>query len=223
MDMSIVICTLDRPEGLVRAVRSGVAQDDRGTLAYEIVIVDNSATANACALVRATWGDQPDFVRYLNEPRTNLAHARNAGLAAARGRYVAFMDDDMAAPRDWLANAVETMERTGADVLLGKVIPAFEGGDGWGGALPRGHVVGFRGRKRAIDGGERALHVSEIVQRLRDQPLGAHLELGRAGLRRHELAALRALEPLCETAGIELELRRSEQRGRHPALLVGSV
>ena len=68
MDMSIVICTLDRPEGLVRAVRSGVAQDDRGTLAYEIVIVDNSATANACALVRATWGDQPDFVRYLNEP-----------------------------------------------------------------------------------------------------------------------------------------------------------
>ena len=135
MDMSIVICTLDRPQGLVRAVRSCVEQDDCGTLAYEIVIVDNSATANARDLVKERWGDQPDFVRYLNEPRTNIAHARNAGIAAIRGRYVAFMDDDMAAPRDWLANAVETMERTGADVLLGKVIPAFEGG-GWGGALP---------------------------------------------------------------------------------------
>ena len=136
IDMSIVICTLDRPEGLVRAVRSCIEQDDRGTLAYEIVIVDNSATAHARDLVHGTWGDPSDFVRYLNEPRTNIAHARNAGVAAARGRYVAFMDDDMAAPPDWLANAVETMERTGADVLLGKVIPAFEGGGGWGGALP---------------------------------------------------------------------------------------
>ena len=36
MDMSIVICTLDRPEGLVRAVRSCLEQDDRGTLAYEV-------------------------------------------------------------------------------------------------------------------------------------------------------------------------------------------
>ena len=103
---------------------------------YEIVIVDNSASANAHHLVQTSWGDRTALVRYLNEPRTNIAHARNAGIAAARGAYIAFMDDDMAAPPDWLANAVETMERTGADVLLGKVVPEFEGDGGWGGALP---------------------------------------------------------------------------------------
>ena len=42
----------------------------------------------------------------------------------------------MAAPPDWLANAVETMERSGADVMIGKIVPEFEGGCGWGGLLP---------------------------------------------------------------------------------------
>ena len=135
-DMSIVICTLDRHEGLERAVRSCLEQDIPAGLTYEIVIVDNSASANAHDLVQRSWGDRTALVRYVSEPRTNIAHARNAGVAAARGAYIAFMDDDMAAPPDWLANAVETMERTGADVLLGKVIPEFEGDDGWGGALP---------------------------------------------------------------------------------------
>jgi len=135
MDVSIVICTLDRPDGLVRAVRSCLEQDHRSDLAYEVLVVDNSPTANARDLILRLSGDRADLVRYLSEPRTNVAHARNAGVAAARGRYIAFMDDDMAAPPDWLANVVETMERTRADVLLGKVIPEFEGG-GWGSTLP---------------------------------------------------------------------------------------
>jgi succinoglycan biosynthesis protein ExoM len=136
IDMSIIICTLDRPQGLARAVRSCLEQQNRSGLSYEILIVDNSPSASARALVQRLWGGGPDCVRYLNEPRTNIAHARNAGSAAARGKYIAFMDDDMAAPPDWLANALEAMERTGADVLLGKVVPEFEGDGGWGGARP---------------------------------------------------------------------------------------
>jgi succinoglycan biosynthesis protein ExoM len=135
VDMSIVICTLDRPQGMARAVRSCLEQQNRSDCSYEILIVDNSATARARELVQELWGGGSDCVRYLNEPRTNIAHARNAGIAAARGKYVAFMDDDMSAPPDWLANAIEVMERTGADVLLGKVVPEFEGDGGWGGAL----------------------------------------------------------------------------------------
>jgi glycosyltransferase involved in cell wall biosynthesis len=151
MDVSIVICTLDRHEGLGRAVRSCLEQDARASLTYEIVIVDNSATANARDLVQRSWGDRPGLVRYVSEPRTNIAHARNSGIAAARGRYIAFMDDDMAAPPDWLANAVETMERTAADVLIGKVIPEFEGGGGWGSTLP--DPVRWFGRAFALSDG----------------------------------------------------------------------
>jgi succinoglycan biosynthesis protein ExoM len=135
MEMSIVICTLDRPAGLVRAVRSCLEQDNPTNLAYEVVVVDNSATANAEGLVQRLWGDRTGLVRYLSDPRTNIAHARNTGVAAAQGEYIAFMDDDMAAPRGWFTAAFALMQRTGADVLLGRIIPEFEGGPGWGGSL----------------------------------------------------------------------------------------
>ena len=134
--VSIVICTLDRPEGLRRAMRSCLEQDTAADLAYEVVVVDNSATANAQPVVREFSGTRTGLVRYLNDPRTNIAHARNTGIAAAQGTYVAFIDDDMAAPPGWLSAAFAAMERTGADVLLGKIVPEFEGGPGWGGTLP---------------------------------------------------------------------------------------
>jgi succinoglycan biosynthesis protein ExoM len=151
IQMSIVICTLDRPAGLGRAVRSCLGQDNPTNLAYEVVVVDNSANANAQDLVRGLRGDRTDLVRYLSDPRPNLAHARNTGVAAARGTYIAFMDDDMAAPPGWLTAAFAVLERTGADVLLGKIVPEFERGAAWGGALPD-HVRWF-GRDFALPDG----------------------------------------------------------------------
>lgn len=133
--ISIVICTLDRPKGLRRALRSCLEQDHPTDLGYEVVVVDNSPTANAQDLVTRASGDRTDLVRYVSDPRTNIAHARNTGVATARGDYIAFMDDDMAAPPGWLTSAFALMQRTGADVLLGKIVPEFEDGPGWGGSL----------------------------------------------------------------------------------------
>ena len=57
IDMGIVVCTLDRPQGLVRAVRSCLEQQNRSDVSYEILIVDNSATASARELVERLWGE----------------------------------------------------------------------------------------------------------------------------------------------------------------------
>jgi succinoglycan biosynthesis protein ExoM len=125
MELSIVICTLDRHDLLAKAVRSCLEQESRRNLAYEVLVVDNSEEANARDLMQTLSDSKPGFVRYLSEPRTNIAHARNAGVAASRGRFIAFMDDDMTAPPGWIDSAVETIEQTGADVLFGKVVPVF--------------------------------------------------------------------------------------------------
>jgi glycosyltransferase involved in cell wall biosynthesis len=87
--VSVVIPTCDRPDALAEALESVRAQtvDD-----YEIVVVDDaSGDAEAVAeAVRRAAG-----ARLLRSHRPGGgAAARNRGVAAARGRLVAFLDDD---------------------------------------------------------------------------------------------------------------------------------
>jgi glycosyltransferase involved in cell wall biosynthesis len=83
---SVVIPTHNRPDKLVRAVRSVLAQslDD-----YEILVVDNGDVAASGALQQ--FGDR---ITCLRSATPDVAVARNLGIARARGRYVALLDDD---------------------------------------------------------------------------------------------------------------------------------
>ena len=130
VDVSIVICTLDRHESLARALRSCFDQRCPDGVGFEIVLVDNSPDGNALRVVDGFRSDHSNL-RYVHETRTNISHARNAGVAAAAGRFIAFMDDDMAAPADWLASALSVIEATEADVMIGRVEPEFESATGW--------------------------------------------------------------------------------------------
>lgn len=56
----------------------------------EPVIVDDGSPDNTPA-VAASYGDR---VTYLRQPNRGLAAARNAGIAAARGEYLQFLDAD---------------------------------------------------------------------------------------------------------------------------------
>jgi glycosyltransferase involved in cell wall biosynthesis len=62
--------------------------------AWEILVVDGRSTDGTAAVARSFPG-----VRYLEQHGQGLADARNQGLAAARGDWVAFLDhDDLWAP-----------------------------------------------------------------------------------------------------------------------------
>ncbi|HVT66446.1 MAG TPA: glycosyltransferase, partial [Trebonia sp.] len=86
----------DRLAGCLDALQN---QDDPG---YEVIVVDNAPDSDAVErLVAARSGPVP--VRYVVETRPGLSWARNAGLAAARGDIVAYLDDDEQPDRYWLA------------------------------------------------------------------------------------------------------------------------
>lgn len=131
VDISIVICTFNRHEGLLRALRCCLDQDLPPGVGLEVVIVDNSEDGNAREPVENVAAGRSN-VRYVNEARTNISHARNAGVAASTGRFVGFMDDDMAAPRSWVGDVLHVIEATSADVMIGMVKPEFETRGGWG-------------------------------------------------------------------------------------------
>jgi glycosyltransferase involved in cell wall biosynthesis len=126
--VSVVTPTYNRPEPLRRALASLFRQTGLRDLAVEIIVADNSRDANARAAVEAIAAQAPFPVIYVSEPHPGVANARNAGVAAARGRWVAFLDDDEEADPRWLAALVDVARKTESDAVFGPIEARAEGG-----------------------------------------------------------------------------------------------
>ena len=98
---SIVLSTYNRGDLLVDAVRSLLALDPASP-PHELIIVDNNSTDHTRDVVEALVPESGGRLRYVFEGRQGLPHARNAGIAASRGRIVVFTDDDVRAQADLL-------------------------------------------------------------------------------------------------------------------------
>ena len=96
-DVTVVVCTRDRPRELERCLAALAAQRYPQ---FEILVVDNGATDGIADLCRARG------VAWIREPQPGLTRARNLGARAARGEIVAYIDDDAIAERGWLGALV---------------------------------------------------------------------------------------------------------------------
>jgi glycosyltransferase involved in cell wall biosynthesis len=85
--VSAVIPTHNRAHLVTRAIHSALAALERGD---EIIVVDDGSTDGTAAAVEA-FGPPVHLMRL---PHRGAGAARNAGLDAARGPFVAFLDDD---------------------------------------------------------------------------------------------------------------------------------
>lgn len=121
MRVSIVIPTQRRPEGLAKAARSALAQTGVDPAGLELIIADNDAVPSAREQALALAAGAPFPVVYVHEPKAGVANVRNAALRAARGAWIAFLDDDQEAPAGWLAALLATQARLGADAVFGPV------------------------------------------------------------------------------------------------------
>jgi succinoglycan biosynthesis protein ExoM len=124
IETSVVIPTYRRPEDLARAIDSVLAQQGVVGL-YDIVVVDNDPDGTAEPVVRVIAAESQVPIRYIQEPRPGISHARNTGVEYAAGRYLAFLDDDEEADSHWLAEFLATLERFNADAVVGPVLPRF--------------------------------------------------------------------------------------------------
>ena len=102
VDVSVVVATHNRPARLVALLDSMRAQTlprDR----YEVIVVDDgSADPTPRILADASARQDLRLTTFRQAPSRGPAAARNVGLRAARGRLVAFTDDDCTVSPGWL-------------------------------------------------------------------------------------------------------------------------
>ncbi|MEX6689658.1 glycosyltransferase family 2 protein [Danxiaibacter flavus] len=116
-DISVVICTRNRA-GFLRNCLKELTQQVYAPL--EIIVVDNAPSDTSS---KETTADFP-LVRYIAEPTPGLDFARNAGAKTAKGKIIAYTDDDVNLHPLWtyyIAQAFASEEIYG---VTGLVFPA---------------------------------------------------------------------------------------------------
>lgn len=121
--ISVVLCTYNRCELMASALRS-VCEQTLKWMHYEVIVVDNNSTDRTRQHVSEV-SQRYTNVRYCFEAKQGLSHGRNAGLHTARGRYVAYIDDDCTVPTEWLGIAQEIIERTAPAIFGGPYRPFY--------------------------------------------------------------------------------------------------
>jgi glycosyltransferase involved in cell wall biosynthesis len=124
--ISVVIPTYNRTEYLRKAIKSLIDQ----TLPmdqYEILVIDNCSVDNTRKVVCEEFKNVRNL-RYIYEPRLGLTYARNAGWQNATGEYIAYLDDDAVASRQWLEKILEVFEtvKPQPGCVGGKIEPIWE-------------------------------------------------------------------------------------------------
>ena len=115
--VSVVICTHERPAALVRCLASLEKLSEQP---LEILVIDNAPKTDA---IRNAVSEFPN-VRYKMEPRPGLSYARNTGVVASRGEFIAFTDDDVEVTENWLRELIRPFTDAAVMCTTGLVLPA---------------------------------------------------------------------------------------------------
>lgn len=109
LDASVLIATYNRADLLDETLTSLARLQCAPTLTWEVIIIDNNSTDGTRATVERHQAAFPVPLRYLLEGRQGRSSALNTGIAHARGRVLAFTDDDVRLQNGWLDAACEPL------------------------------------------------------------------------------------------------------------------
>jgi GT2 family glycosyltransferase/Flp pilus assembly protein TadD len=106
---------------LLEALKSILAQTYN---AFEILVIDDGSTSVAPRIMELDHGGR---IRYVwNGRHRERSFSRNEGLQLARGKYIAYLDDDDLFYPDHLATLVEVLEQTGCKVAYTDAYRAYQ-------------------------------------------------------------------------------------------------
>ena len=148
--ISVIIPVFNTEPFLANCLASIYGQTFRN---FEAIVVDDGSTDGSASIAKAIAEKDLRF-RIVTQENKGLSEARNAGIEAAQGDWITFVDsDDMLAP-NFLQALFDAIMQTGADIACsGKLhihlhgLRAHGGFGGHTGEFPR---AGYIQRRRSI-------------------------------------------------------------------------
>ena len=113
-DVSIIIPAYNSKDYIARSIDSALASDFQN---LEIIIVNDGSTDDTQKII--DWYDK-NYENVISFQKENggVADTRNFGIEKARGKYIAFLDNDDLVRPDMISSLYETAEKNGCDVAI---------------------------------------------------------------------------------------------------------
>lgn len=124
MKITVILCTFNRCHRLAIALESVAASVLPEGQDWEVLVVDNNSKDQTRQVVERFCARYPGRFRYLFEARPGKSYALNAGIGAAEGAVLAFMDDDVTVDPSWLHYLASPLEQQFAGTG-GRVMPQW--------------------------------------------------------------------------------------------------
>jgi len=113
--ISVIVTVHSVKKYLKKCLESIVSQTHR---ALEIIIVDDGSPDNS-AKIYSEYARRDERIKIIRQRNKGVAAARNAGLAAATGKYVHFIDgDDYLAGKDYYVKMLTAALKAGSDITV---------------------------------------------------------------------------------------------------------
>jgi peptidoglycan/xylan/chitin deacetylase (PgdA/CDA1 family)/glycosyltransferase involved in cell wall biosynthesis/2-polyprenyl-3-methyl-5-hydroxy-6-metoxy-1,4-benzoquinol methylase len=126
--VSVIIPAFNAAQTIDKALHS---LDRQGRVAWEAIVVDDGSTDDTGEIVRRRMKREPRL-RLIRQAQSGVSAARNAGVAAAYGEWLCFLDaDDWLAPRAFGRLLALARHDPEASVLVGGATRVGERGEVW--------------------------------------------------------------------------------------------
>jgi len=135
--ISVIVPVYNVEAYLDRCVQSIVDQTYPN---LEIILVDDGSLDNCPAMCDA-WAARDSRIKVIHKENGGLSDARNAGMAAASGAYMGFVDSDDFISADMYQLLYDRMIADGSDIAACGVVQIFEDGTPSRNLTPSGSCI----------------------------------------------------------------------------------
>ncbi|MDX2328385.1 glycosyltransferase family 2 protein [Sinorhizobium medicae] len=122
-DVTFVVAAYNSADTIMRAIESALSQEG---VTVEVIVVDDCSTDATPALVAAIRDLRVRLIAL--DRNRGPGGARNAGIGAARGKWIAVLDSDDTVRPDRLRRMIERADSAGAQIVVDNIDVVSLGG-----------------------------------------------------------------------------------------------